>query len=217
MDAATRARIFEPFFTTKEKGRGTGLGLSSVYGIVTQSGGRIAVDSAPGQGTTFRIYFAQCEDPDGAPAGAEGGLGESAENPGGTILLAEDDDQLRHLARKILEGAGWTVLAARDGSEALGLAAELDGPIDLLVTDIVMPGMSGPQLHAALCEKRPSVPALFMTGYADRQALPDEGSAILQKPFSAHALAARVRDMISAVANSRVEPATWQGEPAPRR
>jgi len=221
MDAATRARIFEPFFTTKEKGRGTGLGLSSVYGIVTQSGGRISVESAPGQGTTFRIYFSRCEDPDGLPAGGEASLVESVGSRGGTILLAEDDDQLRHLARKILEGSGCTVLAARDGIEALALASELDGPIDLLVSDIVMPGMSGPQLHVALCEKQPAVPVLFMTGYADRQTLPDEGAAILQKPFSAHALVARVRDTIAAVANSRLDPAdsqpTWQGEPAPRR
>ena len=153
MDAETQAHIFEPFFTTKGPGIGTGLGLATVYGIITQSGGAIEVHSTPGQGATFRIYFPQVE------TGVET---EETVRPAmtlpagsGTILVVEDEVQVRELVQEILQTEGYTVLTAADGDEGLHLCTAYDGPIDLLLTDVVMPGLSGPEMaqHTSRCTR----------------------------------------------------------------
>jgi PAS domain S-box-containing protein len=197
MDAATRARIFEPFFTTK-KGTGTGLGLASVYGIVAQSGGFIDVTSAPDEGTTMAVYLprvlrerAELADPGNLPARATGGE---------TILLAEDEDGVRDAARRILAAQGYTVLEAFDGAEALTLAAGHGGAIDLLVTDVVMPRKTGPQVAAELLAHRPELKVLYMSGHADEAIMPlalaGADTAFVQKPFTHDRLAAAVRELL---------------------
>jgi CheY-like chemotaxis protein len=203
MDAATRARIFEPFFTTKAAGTGTGLGLATVYGIVAQSGGHVAVDSEPGVGTAFRVYLPRA----GAPAasawqsGAHASVHEGAE----TILLVEDDRTVRRAARRILERSGYRVHEARDGAEALDLvSANAHGEalhVDLVLTDIVMPEMSGPELVDRLRALRPGVPVLLMSGYTDdavlRQQLEQPGVAFVQKPFTPEELTRKVREALA--------------------
>src|SRR3972149_2150901 len=189
MDAETRRRAREPFFTTKEPGKGTGLGLSTVYGIVKQSDGYISLSSEPGRGTTFRIYLPRVE----APA-ATGGQGVSPPPPGAeTILLVEDEDEVRALAREVLEQSGYTVLAASGPAEALGIVERHADPIHLILTDVVMPHMSGPQLVKDIAPLRPGIKVLYMSGYtADAIAhhgILDPGTSLLQKPFVAHALA----------------------------
>ena len=197
MDAATRARIFEPFFTTK-KSTGTGLGLASVYGIVAQSGGFIDVTSAPDEGTTMAVYLprvmrehAELADPVALPARATGGE---------TILLAEDEDGVRDAARRILAAQGYTVLEAFDGAEALTLAAGHSGAIDLLLTDVVMPRKTGPQVAAELLEQRPELKVLYMSGHADEAIMPlalaGAHAAFVQKPFTHDRLAAAVRELL---------------------
>jgi PAS domain S-box-containing protein len=200
MDAETQRRLFEPFFTTKEPGKGTGLGLSVVYGIVQQSGGYLHVQSQPGQGTVMRVYLPRVERAAGAlQLAAPTKVG----SPGtGVILLAEDESSVRALARQVLETSGYTVLAARDGSEALSLSAQHAGPIQLLLTDVVMPGMSGPELARHLVGRRPGMPVLYMSGYAP-EALGEPGalaadSALLAKPFTAAALIDGVRRALQA-------------------
>jgi signal transduction histidine kinase/CheY-like chemotaxis protein len=197
MDQATRARIFEPFFTTKEPGRGTGLGLATVYGIVEQSGGHIEVDSAPGQGTTFRLYFpcvaqAVSESPAGEPRLLPRGLG--------TVLLVEDEPSVRNLAHRVLARSGYTVLLAGDGQQALELAQSHPGPIDLVLTDVVMPGMSDPELVRRLADLRPGLKILYMSGYPDEdlmgRGLSGERPAVVAKPFSPAALARQVGEML---------------------
>jgi len=198
MDAATMARAFEPFFTTKERGKGTGLGLASVYGIVRQSGGHIGLTSAPGAGTTFRIHLPRVDAPvdaaHEAPAVAPPAAGTE------TILVAEDEQMVRVLVRKVLEQAGYTVLLAGGGSEALQLAERHTGPIHLLVTDVVMPGMSGRELARQLVTKRAGTKVLFLSGYADdavaRHGVLEPGTAFMQKPFTPSALARRVREVL---------------------
>ena len=198
MDAATMARAFEPFFTTKERGKGTGLGLASVYGIVRQSGGHIGLTSAPGAGTTFRIHLPRVEAAvdaaHEAPAVAAPAAGTE------TILVAEDEQMVRVLVRKVLEQAGYTVLLAGGGSEALQLAERHTGPIHLLVTDVVMPGMSGRELARQLVTKRAGTKVLFLSGYADdavaRHGVLEPGTAFMQKPFTPSALARRVREVL---------------------
>ncbi len=198
MDDATRSRIFEPFFTTKAPGQGTGLGLATVYGIVTQSGGTIAVDSAPGRGSTFKIFLpasaTAASDPASTPsyAGARGGHE--------TILLVEDEAGVRHLARAALHAKGYTILAARDGGEALSVAEQHAGPIDILVTDVVMPRMSGRVLAERLVARRPRLKILFMSGYTDdtviRHGLLTDRIAFLPKPFTPGTLTAKVREVL---------------------
>ncbi len=196
MDAATRARIFEPFFTTK--GAGTGLGLASVYGIVAQSGGFIDVTSAPDQGTTMAVYLprvvsehAELGGPVALPARATGGE---------TVLLVEDEDGVRAAARRILAAQGYTVLEAFDGAEALALAADHKGTIELLLTDVVMPRKTGPEVAAELLVQRPELKVLYMSGHADEKILPlalaGPDTAFLQKPFSHDNLAAAVRELL---------------------
>jgi two-component system, cell cycle sensor histidine kinase and response regulator CckA len=194
MDAATLGRIFEPFFTTKEVGKGTGLGLSTVYGIVRQSNGHIVVQSEPNRGTRFEIYFPRSDEPisrstttaasSPAPPGSE------------TVLLAEDDDLVRAFTRTALEEAGYRVLAAHDGDEALRLATNHD-PIHLLVTDVVMPRMSGKQLAERMTAARPSLRVLYMSAYPDVSGLDVHENGFLQKPFTADALARKVREVLA--------------------
>ena len=200
MDADTLQRIFEPFFTTKPVGKGTGLGLSTVYGIVQQAGGIISVESEPGTGTTFRVALP-------AAGGEPPAMLESGDDidpaPGGneTILLCEDDDTVRSLAVHLLESGGYTVLPAADGREALKLAAEQADRIQLLVTDVVMPGMSGQAVADALTERIPHLRVLFMSGYTGdvlaRHGPSGQAANVLQKPFSRTALLERVRETLT--------------------
>ena len=198
MDAATLARVFEPFFTTKERGKGTGLGLASVYGIVRQSGGHIAVRSTLGTGTTFRIHLPRVDEAVEKSRAAPLVTAPVAGTE--TILVAEDEQIVRVLVRKVLEQAGYMVLLASGGAEALQLAERHPGPIQLLVTDVVMPGMSGRELARRLVERRPMTKVLYLSGYADdaveRHGVLDPGTAFMQKPFSPSALATRVREVL---------------------
>ena len=196
MDAATKARVFEPFFTTKEKGKGTGLGLSTVYGVVKQSGGYIDFDSEPGEGTTFRIYFRRVNE----PVESEG-LATEAQQPAreaGVVLLVEDEASLLRLTRNLLEMSGYTVLEAKDGNEALRISQEHAGAIDLLLTDIVMPGISGRALAHQLSQQRPDMKILFMSGYTgqgigEKEYL-ERGDLFLQKPVTRDTLTRKVSE-----------------------
>jgi two-component system, cell cycle sensor histidine kinase and response regulator CckA len=191
MDEATRSRIFEPFFTTKEAGRGTGLGLAMVHGFVAQSGGRIDVQSETGRGTTFTIELPRTT----ATATAERATVRD-EDPGSeTILLVEDEDAVRNLSKRILVGNGYVVLDAPDGARALWLAREYRANIDILVTDVVMPGMTGPEVADALASERPGMRILLMSGYSELP-LEDAGVAFLQKPFRPRELARKVREVL---------------------
>ena len=200
MDPETLSHIFEPFFTTKGRDRGTGLGLATVYGIVTQSGGHIAVESEPGRGTVFRIYLPRVDEPpDALPASAAG-----VEARGGreTILLTEDAQELRDLAREVLAQRGYQVLAAADGTAALAVAAQHPGPIHLLLTDVVMPRMSGRELAEELTARHPGLKVLYMSGYTDdavlRHGVLRSAVAFLQKPFGPGVLARKVREILDA-------------------
>ena len=187
MDPATQARIFEPFFTTKPVGEGTGLGLSTVYGIVEQHDGHVVVESAPGQGTTFRVYLPRVDEPAPAAQPAPGSPRTGWE----TILVAEDDPAVRMLASDMLREHGYTVLTAADADEALHVAERHGARIHLLLTDVMMPGMSGFQLAGAFTAVRPEARVLYMTGYAEMPPVPD--AAIVQKPFTVFALMEAVR------------------------
>src|SRR5213593_2332221 len=198
MDEATKARIFEPFFTTKEPGKGTGLGLATVYGIVQQAGGFIWVYSEPGHGTTFKIYLPQVEAPlEGRAVGAApGDLPRGTE----TILLVEDAAAVRAVTRQVLERQGYTVLEAAHGAAALQTAAGHPGPIHLLLTDVVMPVLSGRQLADQLARLRPDAKVLYASGYTDdavvRHGVLEAGISYLQKPFTADSLARKVREVL---------------------
>jgi len=193
MDEQTKARIFEPFFTTKESGKGTGLGLATVYGIVKQAGGFITVDSEPGRGTSFKVYLPRVDEPV-APAIARPALAEPGRGTE-TVLVAEDAPAVRLVTRQVLERYGYTVLEAPTGDIALRLAAKHHGPIHLLLTDVVMPGLSGRQLAGQLSSLRSEMRLLYVSGYADTV---EPGVTYLQKPFAPEALARRVRDVLDA-------------------
>jgi PAS domain S-box-containing protein len=198
MDTATQARLFEPFFTTKEIGKGTGLGLATAYGIIKQSKGHIEVESAPGRGASFTIYLPRtphteavakpAESPNGVPRGTE------------TVLLVEDEDAVRRLSRHILEMIGYRVLEARDGPEALTVCGQSNGAIDLMITDVVMPHMSGRQLADQLVPRYPRMRVLYLSGYTDEaishHGVLDREVAFLSKPFTFDALARKVREVL---------------------
>ncbi|MGB9203604.1 MAG: ATP-binding protein, partial [Terriglobales bacterium] len=191
MDEATVSRIFEPFFTTKEAGKGTGLGLATVYGIVKQSAGHILVYSEPGHGTTFKIYLPSAEHKIGLLTKAEA---ESVgpKRQGTTILLVEDDEVMRSLTKKVLEEHGYTVVEANDGESALESVLSYPGQIDLLLTDVVMRRVSGPELVERLGSSHPTLKVIYMSGYtgeliAEREVL-KRGVTLLEKPFTRTAL-----------------------------
>ena len=198
IEAETQKRIFEPFFTTKEKPHGTGLGLATVYGIVSQSGGQVFVESQPGHGATFIIYLPRVEARPAvaAPAPARTAPARGCE----TILLVEDEPAVRDLTRRCLEASGYKVLQASDAEEALEVAGKHAGGLDMLLTDVIMPGASGPDLARQLVAARPDLRVLFVSGYTD-QAMASErilepGAAFLQKPFTPDGLARKVRDVL---------------------
>jgi len=196
MDEATRARAFEPFFTTKPVGKGTGLGLSTVHGIVRQSGGFLDLDSRVGAGTTFRIYLPRATGPVetvGASPRASAVVTRGTE----TVLVAEDDDDVRAIACQILASNGYTVLEAADVEDALRLAEEHRGPIHLLLSDVVMPRMSGPELVDRVRQRRPEVAVLYVSGYTDDPRIAERpGAGFLQKPFSVADLVRAVRERL---------------------
>jgi two-component system cell cycle sensor histidine kinase/response regulator CckA len=201
MDAETRSHLFEPFFTTKEKGKGTGLGLSTVYGIVKQSGGNITVESAPDRGTTFRIYFPRVEQEVSGPTGAVEAIDPARGRE--TILLVEDEPAVRGLVHETLRLHGYTVLEARHGIEALLTSAKYVGPIHLLLTDVVMPQMSGPEVAEKILTVRPEIKVLYISGYPDHPVFDQGGvnrqTGFLPKPFSPPVLAQKVREVLDSV------------------
>jgi nitrogen-specific signal transduction histidine kinase/ActR/RegA family two-component response regulator len=195
MDSATRARVFEPFFTTRK--HGTGLGLSTVYGVIRQSGGLITVESQPGSGTVFTVHLPLVAPP------ADAGSAVSAPAPttgSETILLVEDEDRVRNLTMKILRQRGYQVLEAPNGAAALAAERAHDGPIDLLLTDVVMPDLSGPEVARRVLERRPGIGVLFMSGYTDdavlQHGVSSRDTAFLQKPFTPIVLTAKVRAVL---------------------
>jgi signal transduction histidine kinase/CheY-like chemotaxis protein len=208
MDATTQARVFEPFFTTKPQGQGTGLGLAMVYGIVKQSGGHVWVESKPDQGTTFTVYLPQPEAVDPATAalatarvsGDPRHTGTHAAAGSETILVVDDDEAVRSSTRRALERIGYTVVPATDGADALRLFTERDGAIDLVVTDVVMPGLGGRELVSRLKIMSPRVPVLFVSGYTEegvrKQGVLEPGAAYLEKPFTPERLLQKVRELL---------------------
>jgi two-component system, cell cycle sensor histidine kinase and response regulator CckA len=201
--------IFEPFFTWKELGQGTGLGLSAVHGIILQSGGAIKVDSAPSRGTTFSIYLPFIDEP--IEAERDSVADEDRMAGSKTILIAEDEAAVRSLTRKILERHGYRVYAASDGLEALQIARNLSEPIDLLLTDVVMPRLSGRELANRLLPERPGIKVLFMSGYSEEaiahHGVLGPGTAFLEKPFTPDGLARKVRDVMTCASTAARRPA----------
>jgi signal transduction histidine kinase len=200
MDEATRARIFEPFFTTKQAGKGTGLGLATVYGIVKQSGGHIWVYSEPSHGSTFKLYLPRVDQPPTPelPRSATAGSPMGTE----TILLVEDDDRVREVTRRILSSAGYRILLAASPEAALDLLTRNPEPMQLLLTDVVLPGMSGPQLAHRVLSLKPGIRVLYQSGYSDaaiaQHGALESGAALLPKPFTANSLKRKVREVLDA-------------------
>jgi PAS domain S-box-containing protein len=206
MDSETQSRIFEPFFTTKGT-KGTGLGLSTVYGIVKQSGGYIWVSSEPGKGTTFKIYLPRVAESVESPAQIVAAPESLAPEPGTeTILLVEDEANLRYLARQFLEKQGYRVIEAADGAVAMQIAVAHEGVIHLLLTDVIMPGMNGRELAQRIAEIRPNVKILYMSGYTENvighNGMLDAGVRLLQKPFNLRDLKTKVREVLDATPTS---------------
>jgi CheY-like chemotaxis protein len=200
MDAATQARVFEPFFSTK--GEGTGLGLSTAYGIVRQSGGHIFVNSAPGQGATFSIYLPVTREAETVRPGTAAGFSDRGSE---TVLLVEDEDEVRAVLHQILVSRGYRVLQAGSGEEALVISRLHRGPLHLLLSDVTMPEMKGPELAQRLRAERPATRVLFMSGYNDEE-LSDggpESPLCLQKPFSPNLLSETVRSILDTAEDLR--------------
>jgi two-component system cell cycle sensor histidine kinase/response regulator CckA len=199
MDEATQARIFEPFFTTKEQGKGTGLGLSTVFGIVRQAQGSIRVESQLGKGTTFKVYFPR---DDGEAEAAPAKRAERRPRGTETILLVEDEDPVRKVAVDVLAREGYRVLEARNAGEALLLCERHPDRIHLLVSDVVMPQMSGPEVAQRIARERPGIKVICMSGYTDekvfRHGILEAGFAFLPKPLTPDALLAKVREVLDA-------------------
>jgi two-component system, cell cycle sensor histidine kinase and response regulator CckA len=199
MDAATKAKIFEPFFTTKGAGHGTGLGLSTVYGIVKQSGGNIWVYSEPGHGTTFKVYLPAA--PGGRPSKARHSGALPVIRGKETVLVVEDEDAVRKLIVQVLQSAGYIVLDAGEPESAIAISREHKGPIELLLTDVVMPGMGGRQLAEALQPSRPDMLVLYMSGYTDdaivHHGVLNEGMPFLDKPIRPRAMLEKVREVLT--------------------
>lgn len=200
MDAETKARIFEPFFTTKEKGKGTGLGLSTVYGIVKQSGGNIWVYSEPGHGTTFKVYLPRAEE-SSRPVQPQDRKAAVALRGSETILLVEDDEDVRALLRDVLEAGGYRVLATGDAQEAMDLCRRHKGEVDLLLTDVVMPRMGGRELAENIMALQPNIKVVYMSGYTDNaivhHGVLDPGTAFIEKPIAPNVLLEKIRDFLS--------------------
>jgi signal transduction histidine kinase len=203
MNPETVSRVFEPFFTTKEVGKGSGLGLSTVYGIVKQSGGYISIDSEVGRGTTFKIYLPRVDEEVGA---MEVSPRPSALLPGReTVLVVEDDNQVRSVAAMVLEISGYDVLTAANGGEALLLSEQFKSKIDLLLTDMIMPGMGGQELSKRLLRLRPGTRVVYMSGYSENanihHGVIEEGSDFIEKPFSPEVLTRRIREVLDTPRN----------------
>jgi signal transduction histidine kinase/ActR/RegA family two-component response regulator len=198
MPPEVAARVFEPFFTTKERGKGTGLGLATAYGTVKQVGGHIAVESTLGVGTTFRMLLPATDDVEPITSGRRRSVVPAGRE---TVLLAEDEPAVRELTRRTLTSAGYVVIAAGNGAEALRVLDHHPGKIDLLLTDLVMPGLSGKQLAERVCARRPTIRVVYMSGYVDRQAddqgPDDDGRALVTKPFTRDDLLRAVRDALA--------------------
>jgi len=199
MDSATRQNIFEPFFTTKKRGKGTGLGLATVYGTVKQSGGDIWVYSEPGQGTTFKLYFPRVTDP---VAGGDLRDNEPPRPRGGeTVLLVEDEAQVRELTARMLGNFGYKVLTAASGEDAIRIGHNHAGTISLLISDVVMPGMSGKQVADAMVDLRPGIKVLFLSGYTENTVVHhgvlDARVQFLAKPFTREALSQKVHEVLT--------------------
>jgi len=203
MDADTQGRIFEPFFTTKPLGQGTGLGLATVYGIVKQSGGHIWVYSEVGRGTSFKVYFPRCIEPaeEVESKASARRKGREDDVSGVTILLVEDDVTVRGAVRRVLERRGYRVLETPNAGEALATAANPDEAIDLVISDMVMPGMSGLELRQRLHAQRPGLGVLLMSGYSEeaitRLGSPGGTGPLIEKPFTVQGILDKVEDMLS--------------------
>ena len=198
MDRETQSRIFEPFFTTKEKGKGTGLGLSTVYGIVKQGGGYIFAQSEPGCGTTFRIYLPRVADPADSPRVDK--HAQAAAGGSETVLLVEDEESVRELVRETLKTRGYRVIEASDGIAGMRVSEEYQGNIEILITDVVMPGMSGRELAKRVAAARPNIRVLYLSGYTEdaiiHEGALEPGTGFLQKPFTLQVLARKVREVL---------------------
>jgi CheY-like chemotaxis protein len=214
MDPETQAQIFEPFFTTKERDKGTGLGLATVYGVVKQSSGYIAVESEIGKGALFKIYLPRIEQPVATKS-------ESSQAPltvrgSETILLVEDAEPLRKLAHMFLRDNGYQVLTAADGAEAQQVAEQNPGPIHLLLTDVVMPGINGRVLAERLAPRHPAMKVLYMSGYTDSfiagHGVLEEGIHLLHKPFTEEALMRKVREVLDAGRDAKETESVARGE-----
>lgn len=197
MDNATKARIFEPFFTTKERGKGTGLGLATVYGIIRQSGGYIWVYSEVAKGTTFKVYIPRVKE---VLSEVQPEISSPLPLGSGTILLVEDEDSLRELSHRLLEGMGYAVIEAANGADAIRIAGQCADRIQLLVTDVVMPGMSGRELAELLVASHSQMKVLYVSGHTDdvimHYAILKPGVAFLQKPFTRDGLAKKIQEVL---------------------